>query len=1053
MRVSQLLKELNISLKSLREYEPFLEDLEFNFNVLNQMVPDEVYNKIIEIHKVKENQNLNTDIKQVPEKPKLLVFQDKESYRFVAKVLWYYNYQTDGEYGFLKKEGIPDIKFDKSNYFGKSISEVVKGAEYIVTVKKTELDQKRNRIQASKINSFSDEEDANFLVFHFLNFYQELTLLTANKIIASLNKLNYLADEKTVEFIDSLLDDLLKHSIGNIEKIQLLHNFLITIKYDHLEFIRKVATINLEVAFKLWTKDTNLNLDFELIKSYIVNDIISSQSNATALFSRLNDKEKNEIVNNLLDFYFENELQKIDVIYNILISNEISLDSFYSKIKKLSPDEIFKIWVEISSLEIDFEILEIDFDIFKGLIIDYITSNSYTTSKVLKRLGIEKQIELLNNLLISSSKLNYSIIQDVILLYKELGLTIDFGFIKNDTILKLWFDDILSFCPIDSIIETLKIASVEYLKNENVLAVIEDTLKIFEKCSEEELKNVLAKILYNKEVIDDEITFRLIHFTLINLSYKEDDISYMLGINICPPDILNNFIQEVYKKSSNYYRLKLFIIDYTDEIVFNDVIIYTGLLSAINQKIFFKKIIKLIAENKINVSLDDLNRITTIDFETSEQAKEIDGVGLDFTLNIILKIITDLKENKVTSRTTIFDVIANQIKKPDDLLVIDGFFESCTGKTIVEIDKETFDDETEEKITSYKIVKKENYLPRFSTFCDGRKSIDKITEKPNLCKKSGFEFWWCENSQCYDACRKSHNPSDWRKYTLEDTLRILQIPYSNSQYEIMLNVINRVNRFLKHLTCKECNSILKPKGKSNYAFYGVSMFNCDNADCIEHKKEIYLSHCMNGNCEDIIDSRNSAKCKNKEYSDDCGWYICKSCNACCSSEKLAARKNILENFGQEYKCHIEGHRDRGILCCSDCGHEMYEKGIDSKNYSIQLNWFIEQKDKHPNIVRYGKRGNDNKWWFLWTRGEYSYDEYRKQITNLNKYGFNIPDFNNKESDQQLISEPFENRNQNDKIFICPNCDHQLNLGNNEEIDYGRKLAIQKFHNNIFKVIR
>ena len=1050
MRVSQLLKELNISLRTLREYEPFLEELEFNFNVLNQMVPHEVYNKIITIHKSKEVEDTNTFIKRASENPKLLVFQEKENYRFVAKVLWYYNHQTDGEYGFLKKEGIPDIKFDKSNYSGNSISEVIKDAEFIVTVKKTEIEQKKARLQALKINSFNDEEDANFLVFHFLNFFKEISISTAKRIITRLNDLKYITDKTVLEFINSLLDDLLKLSISNFEKLQLLYNFLITIRYDIAVLIEKVVNIDLEAAFKLWAKNTDLNIDIKLIKSNILNDIINSPSNAASIFPRLNDEEKKEIIHKLLAFYFESENDQIKIAYNLLVDNEISLDSFYSKVRKLNSDEIFKLWIDIDSLELDFEILDINYNLFKSQMIDYIKSNPYVTRKNLKRLEIEKQKELVNLLLIISKELEYSTVQEIILLHKELDLSIDFSIIENDVILKLWFDNMLAFCPIDAIIGVLKNAAVKYFKSEFESKIIEKTLEIFEKASEDELKNILAKTLLDKDSINDEITFGLFHFTLLNLNYKRDEVSHILGINICSSDILKNYIEGIYKKASNYYRLQLFILDYTDEILFDEVVIYTGLLSSKKQKIFFKKLIKLISENKIKLSLDDLNRITTIDYETSEDAKEIDGVGLDFTLNIILKIITDLKEKVITSRTTIFDLIANQIKRPDDLLIIDGFFENCTGKTIIEIEKSTVDDETEEETTVYKTVKKENYLPRFSTFCDGRKSIDRVTEKPILCKKSGFEFWWCENSQCYNACRKEHNSSDWRKYTLEDILRVLQIPYSNSQYEIMLNVINRANRFLKHLTCKECRSILKPKGKSNYAFYGVTMFNCDNPDCIEHKKEIYLSHCLNGNCEDIIDSRDSVKCKNKDYSEECGWYICKSCNACCSSEKLQARKSIIENYGQEYKCHLEGHRDRGILCCSDCGHEMYEKGINSKNYNIQLNWFIEQKDKHPHIIRYGRRANDNKWWFLWTRGEYSYDDYRKQLRNLNKFGFNIPDFNNKETDQQLISEPFEIRNLNDKIFICPNCDHQLNLGNNEEVDYGRKLAIQKFHNNIFK---
>jgi hypothetical protein len=497
--------------------------------------------------------------------------------------------------------------------------------------------------------------------------------------------------------------------------------------------------------------------------------------------------------------------------------------------------------------------------------------------------------------------------------------------------------------------------------------------------------------------------------------------------------------------------LLLFIEDYTDSIDYDDLVIYTGLLSNKNQKLFFKKLLKLIAEQKLDLSLEDLNRITTIDYQTSEYAKEIDGVGLDFTLSVILKLITDLKNDSITRQSTIFDLVANQIKKPIDLLVIDGFFDTCSGKTIIEENKSVNTSDTNKK--KYNLVKKEHFLPRFSTFCDGRKAVSNDTNESVLCNKSGFEFWWCENSQCYAVCRTLHSPSDWRNYTLEDVLTILKIPYNTRQYEILLNVINRVNRFLNHLTCRSCNTILKPKGKANYAFYGVTLFSCATKECELHSKDIYLSHCLNGQCEDIIDSRDSVKCKTQGVGDECGWYICKNCNACCSSDKLVARKSILERLGQEYKCHTIGHLNRGIICCSDCGNEMIDASISKELFQKQLDWFVTNRNNHPNILRSGQRQKDQKWWFIWARGSMDYQTYRNQLQSFFKSGFNMPDFNDKMKDAQLIAEPFEEKNISiDKVFVCTNCDHYFDLNNKEDIDFQRKLAVQKFHTNIFPPI-
>jgi hypothetical protein len=123
-------------------------------------------------------------------------------------------------------------------------------------------------------------------------------------------------------------------------------------------------------------------------------------------------------------------------------------------------------------------------------------------------------------------------------------------------------------------------------------------------------------------------------------------------------------------------------------------------------------------------------------------------------LGVILKLITDLKNDSITRQSTIFELIANQIKSPKDLLVIDGFFEKCTGKTIIEEDKNS--NSSDSVNIKYNLVKKEHFLPSFSTFCDGRKAVSNETNKSILCNKSGFEFWWCENSQCYAICRTLH---------------------------------------------------------------------------------------------------------------------------------------------------------------------------------------------------------------------------------------------------------------------------------------------------------
>ena len=932
MRLIEILKELNISLHTIRKYEPYIN---FTFDSHHSSIPDEVLKKIIEVHNDKTIQN------KINETNKKLVFHDNDNYKFKAKVKWYYNQQTRGEYGFVEIKDIGDIRFYGSDFLYKDPKKLNPGDEVVVTLNKKEFDTKRTNIKATSVNLISDEKDLDYLLFYFINYFHDQN-----------SNLEIVTNQ-----IDVLKDQLNQNTLKAIEKL-------------------------------------------------------------------ISEKIKLQ----------ELDLDKFKLIYILQKSCNIDLTNLIDFISNLSPDKIFNYWLFIEELEVDFQLI-------KDSLINYVKLNLKKSNKILDRISESDRKEILNQIFTEKSTTNdyynYELLVLIIDLFKQYEISINYNIIQEDLLLRLWENKIISYFPFVPIYNKLINFKKDYYNTNSA----DEKSKYFssasayiDKITNADFKNILAKTHFGKDTIIEKDTFQTITFFIDLISEIETKIE---------------FIAEIFNKADSYYKLQLFVLDYIDDIDFDDAVIYTGLLSTASQKLFFKKIIKLIAENKIDLRLEDLNRITTIDYQTSEYAKEIDGVGLDFTLSIILQILSDLKSKTITTRNTIFDIVASQVKRPDDLLVIEGFFEKCTGKTIIEENGTTKLEDGSLK-TLYKTTKKEHFRPRFSTFCDGRKATKKDTDVPILCKKSGLEFWWCENSQCYNPCRTKHQPQYWKNYNLEDILTILQIQYDPAQYEIMLNVVNRVNRFLTHLSCRKCNSIIKPKGKANYAFYGVTHFACDNNDCSEKDQEIYLSHCLNGKCEDIIDSRDSVKCKTHGFGKDCGWYICKNCNACCSTEKLVARKSYLENFGQEYKCHIEGHRNRGILCCSDCGAEMIEQKVATDIFVQQLNWFIEHKDKHPNIMKSGQRPKDNKWWFIWIRGQFSYEEYRKQLQGLLNSGFSIPDFNHKEKDTQLIAEPFdETKFSSGNFFVCPDCDHRFDLN---EFDFTRKNAIQSFHTTIFKHI-
>lgn len=1024
MRVSELLRELNIALGTLRSYEPFLEDTDYKFNVVNQLVPDDIYKKVLEFHHSKANNF------------EMFVFQDNENYRYISRVKWYKRNQINIKIGLIEKRGLPSVVFDKLKFSGISEIDSVDNIDIITTVKIDDANQETNTIQAVSLNIIDNEVDVDFLVFQFSHNFSNLLLSTGDKIIERLRELNYLTNEKEAETLNNNIETqlnllFLKNDSLQLQlKLEQLFEFSITSKLDTNIFIEKLKENHSLILFKLWLKKLNFDVEISYLKNHIIKSICDNVSESEMIFERFSNGNSIELI---IGLFLEDNIDKINKLYEILEKKENGLNLFLGKISALNPKDIFNIWLNVEKLRLDFDILNIDNQSFINCFIEYINDNPSLLNTLINRLEIEQKQKVLNFYINNSESIDYALLVNSIKILKENKLPIAYDLIANNIIIKLWFNNEILDFPIDAFFKVIKENCFNYFRKKDEEEIVKNTRELLRKLSDSELINVFAKIDYEKDNFDESTTFNLYHFMLINLI----ETNGYSKKTVCPENVINNCISDIFDKSSDYYRLKLFLLDYSEVIDFNDVVIYTGLLSSNDQKLFFKKVLKLIAEQKIDVSLEDLNRITTIDYQTSEYAKEIDGVGLDYTLNIILKVLTDLKNNIQTNRNTIFDIIASQIKNPKDLLVIDGFFERCSGRTVL---KENGKAEDEKGITkiNYQLEKKDHLLPRFSTFCDGRKAS-------TLCNKSDLNFWWCENNQCYDLCRKLHSSAQWQDYTLEDALTILKIPYSQIQYESLLNTINRVNRFLEHLSCWSCNSILKPVGKSNFAFYGVTMFSCKNSECAEKSKEIYLSHCLNGNCQDIIDGRDSVRCKTEGFKEECGWYICNNCHACCSSEKLSARKWILEQNNKTYNCHIEGHRDRGIICCNSCGDEMFEP-ITNELFSKQLNWFIEHKDSHPNIINSRKRIKDNKWWFIWARGNMSFVEYNKQIQSLFSSGFTIPDIDDKEKENQLIAEPI------DKVFVCPNCDKRFDLNYMQDFDYGKKIAIQKFHYNIFPQI-
>lgn len=261
-------------------------------------------------------------------------------------------------------------------------------------------------------------------------------------------------------------------------------------------------------------------------------------------------------------------------------------------------------------------------------------------------------------------------------------------------------------------------------------------------------------------------------------------------------------------------------------------------------------------------------------------------------------------------------------------------------------------------------------IPNGISFCEGR-----LANKPHEMFKK--DFWWCGGQPCFSKCETIHDTNEWEKYTLLDFCEILGLNTDETNrvgdhipkghYYQFISLINRFNRLLDKLYCKDCNHILFPVDTSHFAAHAVVRFHCVNHEC-SNNDEIYLNHCLNGQCNCIIDSRISKRCDN-------GLFICDNCGSCCSHNMLQRRlSNLQQTGGYIYdnlvKCVNEklGHLERAEYFCYKCKSEMAEISNDifqCSNCNVKYDT-TKYKFKRPHIHLRKARattennGNDNE---------------------------------------------------------------------------------------------
>ena len=391
----------------------------------------------------------------------------------------------------------------------------------------------------------------------------------------------------------------------------------------------------------------------------------------------------------------------------------------------------------------------------------------------------------------------------------------------------------------------------------------------------------------------------------------------------------------------------------------------------------------------------------------------------DFEVLLVLNLLSiKIKGEKIRLREFITQAL--QLIKSDSqfqfyLSSSSELFETCKGRGILSVNN------------NEPTIFKTSDIPEGIIYCEGRKAVNQESNIP--IKNNGKQFFWCKNKPCFsneihikksgNIFGKSPDEKPWDEDQLFDIMKRIDKEYTVDEHSFSLGVFNKFFNYLKHLKCRSCKSWLSPVVQSNYGYDRVNKFKCEQENCDQNGKEIYISHCLNFRCSNIVDSRDSKQCSH-------GWYICDYCFACCATEKLKGRKEIRLITDQVYSGPEQGHDDTEDIFCHRCGNllSVQVRKINSDRINEIFHSFQQLTGIEP--VRQGKKQNGNRWILI---KPHSLSSVRSLYSKVNIFETDGVIINENDSGNGLfISEPLS-----DKIHILTcsnkNCNFSLYLEN------------------------
>lgn len=202
------------------------------------------------------------------------------------------------------------------------------------------------------------------------------------------------------------------------------------------------------------------------------------------------------------------------------------------------------------------------------------------------------------------------------------------------------------------------------------------------------------------------------------------------------------------------------------------------------------------------------------------------------------------------------------------------------------------------------------YFP-FLTYCEGRKS------------KKGYDYWcrgkYCQAQDLLSKVNINKKYAGWSLFEIFEHYsininfkRINELKGIQNLEDYITKIGGAANRLIElrdRLRCKECGEIMNFDWEyaKNKAAYRLTVVRCENKNCQDYKKGIYLNHCWG--CGEVIDSREGNIKRGKLY-------LCVHCGSGPKQSYNYSRGDICPKCGTKNMEFIGG-RD---FTCQKCHH-------------------------------------------------------------------------------------------------------------------------------------